>query len=82
MLASSIALRHASSARPSSISEVKNLFVNGEVNEIESNLVVKGYVSSSDYTGNFYKEFYMQDEIENATAGIKVSINQVDISKL
>ena len=60
------------------ISEVKNLFVNGEVNEIESNLVVKGYVSSSDYTGNFYKEFYMQDEIENATAGIKVSINQVD----
>ena len=61
-----------------SISEVKNLFVNGEVNEIESNLVVKGYVSSSDYTGNFYKEFYMQDDIENPTAGIKVSINQVD----
>lgn len=60
------------------ISEVKNLFVNGEVNEIESNLVVKGYVSSSDFTGNFYKEFYMQDEIENPTAGIKVSINQVD----
>ena len=61
-----------------SISEVKNLFVNGEVNEIESNLVVRGYVSSSDYTGNFYKEFYMQDDIENPTAGIKVSINQVD----
>ncbi len=61
-----------------SISEVKNLFVNGEVNEIESNLVVKGYVSSSDSTGNFYKEFYMQDDIENPTAGIKVSINQVD----
>ena len=60
------------------ISEVKNLFVNGEVNEIESNLVVKGYVSSSDYTGNFYKEFYMQDDIDNPTAGIKVSINQVD----
>ena len=60
------------------ISEVKSLFVNGEVNQIESNLVVKGYVSSSDYTGNFYKEFYMQDEIENPTAGIKVSINQVD----
>tara|TARA_B100000575_G_C23116082_1_gene645198 strand:- start:237 stop:1592 length:1356 start_codon:yes stop_codon:yes gene_type:complete len=60
------------------ISEVKNLFVNGEVNEIESNLVVKGYVSSSDFSGNFYKEFYMQDEIENPTAGIKVAINQVD----
>ena len=60
------------------ISEVKNLFVNGEVNEIDSNLVVRGFVSSSDYTGNFYKEFYMQDEIENPSAGIKVSINQVD----
>jgi len=60
------------------ISEVKNLFVSGEVNQIESNLVVKGYVSSSDYTGNFYKEFYMQDEIENPTAGIKISVNQVD----
>ena len=61
-----------------SITEIKNLFVNGEANQIESNLVVKGYISSSDYTGNFYKEFYMQDEIENPTAGIKVSINQVD----
>jgi hypothetical protein len=60
------------------ISQLKSFFVEGEVNEIESNLVVKGYVSSSDYTGNFYKEFYMQDEIENPTAGIKVSINQVD----
>lgn len=60
------------------ISELKNLFVNGEVNEIESNLVVKGYVSSSDYSGNFYKEFYMQDEVENPMAGIKVAINQVD----
>ena len=60
------------------ISQLKSFFVEGEVNEIESNLVVKGYVSSSDYTGNFYKEFYMQDEIENPTAGIKVSLNQVD----
>ena len=61
-----------------SISDLKNLFVNGEVNEIQSNLVVKGYVSSSDFTGNFYKEFYMQDEVENPTSGIKISINQVD----
>ena len=27
------------------ISQVKNFFVEGEVNQIESNLVVKGYVS-------------------------------------
>ncbi|HIG89374.1 MAG: DUF5689 domain-containing protein [Flavobacteriaceae bacterium] len=60
------------------ISQVKSFFVNGEVTLIESNIVVKGYVVSSDMTGNFYKEFYMQDEPDNPTAGIKVVLNQVD----
>ncbi|WP_425076569.1 DUF5689 domain-containing protein [Psychroserpens sp. S379A] len=46
--------------------------------QIPDNLVVKGYVSSSDATGNFYKEFYMQDAPENPTAAIGVIINQVD----
>ena len=41
------------------ISQVKSFFVNGEVTLIESNIAVKGYVVSSDMTGNFYKEFYM-----------------------
>ena len=58
------------------ISQVKSFFVNGEVTLIESNIVVKGYVVSSDMTGNFYKEFYMQDEPDNPTAGIKVVINR------
>ena len=60
------------------ISQVKSFFVNGEVTLIESNIAVKGYVVSSDMTGNFYKEFYMQDEPSNPTAGIKVVLNQVD----
>ena len=60
-----------------SISDVKSLFT-GEPVEIESNIVVKGYVSSSDKTGNFYKEFYMQDDPVTPTAGIKVVVNQVD----
>ena len=60
------------------ISQVKSFFVNGEVTLIESNIAVKGYVVSSDMTGNFYKEFYMQDEPDNPTAGIKVVLNQVD----
>ena len=60
------------------ISQVKSFFVDGEVTLIESNIAVKGYVISSDMTGNFYKEFYMQDEPENPTAGIKVVLNQVD----
>ena len=46
--------------------------------QIPDNLVVKGYVTSSDATGNFYKEFYMQDSPENPTAAIGVILNQVD----
>ncbi len=60
-----------------SITNVKNLY-NGQVTLIESDLVVKGYVTSSDQTGNFYKEFYMQDALENPTAAIGVVLNQVD----
>jgi hypothetical protein len=46
--------------------------------QIPDNLVVKGYVTSSDATGNFYKEFYMQDAPENPTAAMGVLLNQVD----
>lgn len=46
--------------------------------QIPDNLVVKGYVTSSDATGNFYKEFYMQDAPQNPTAAIGVVLNQVD----
>jgi hypothetical protein len=60
-----------------SIQDVKNLY-NGQATLIESDIVVKGYVSSSDQTGNFYKEFYMQDTIVNPSYGIPVMLNQVD----
>ncbi|WP_274474150.1 DUF5689 domain-containing protein [Mangrovimonas aestuarii] len=46
--------------------------------QITSNLVVRGYVSSSDKTGNLYKEFYMQDAPENPTHAIGVLLNQLD----
>ena len=46
--------------------------------EIVSDIVVKGYVTSSDATGNFYKEFYIQDAPENPSAAIKLVLNQVD----
>ncbi|WP_242203837.1 DUF5689 domain-containing protein [Aestuariivivens insulae] len=58
------------------IDEVKALFVNGEARFLESEIAVKGYVSSSDRTGNFYKEFFIQDSPENPTAALKVVINQ------
>lgn len=60
------------------ISEVRNLFLNGAAQQIISEIAVKGYVSSSDETGNFYKEFFIQDSPTNPTAALKVVINQVD----
>lgn len=59
------------------ITDLKNLY-NGQVTLIESDLVVKGYVTSSDQTGNFYKEFYIQDAPENPTAAVGIVLNQVD----
>lgn len=59
------------------MADLKSMY-NGQNQLIESNLVVKGYVSSSDQTGNFYKEFYLQDDPTNPTAGMGVMINQTD----
>ena len=58
------------------IQQVKELYIIGnDPLEVTSNIVVKGYVISSDKSGNFYKEFYMQDAPENPTAGIKIALN-------
>ncbi|TYB78913.1 DUF5689 domain-containing protein [Bizionia myxarmorum] len=45
----------------------------------DENIYIKGYVSSSDKTGNFFKEFFLQDSPTNPTVAIKVIINQVDL---
>lgn len=59
-----------------SIADLKNgYYTTRTPKEITGNLVVKGYVTSSDESGNFYKEFYMQDAPENPTSGIKVVLN-------
>ncbi|RIA10441.1 uncharacterized protein DUF5017 [Flavobacteriaceae bacterium MAR_2010_72] len=65
-----------SSTSAISIAQLKQLFVPGETTEIISDIYVKGYVTSSDASGNFYKEFYIQDAPENPTAAIKVALNQ------
>jgi len=58
------------------IKQVKELYIKGnEPIKIKSNIVVVGYVISSDKTGNFYKEFYIQDAPENPTSGIKIALN-------
>lgn len=46
--------------------------------QIDENIYVKGYVSSSDQTGNFFKEFYIQDSPSNPTGALKIALNQVD----
>lgn len=46
--------------------------------EVDTDIYVKGYVSSSDRTGNFFKEFYLQDSPTNPTGALKVTLNQVD----
>lgn len=58
------------------ISELKNQFTSGsDAFQITSNQVLKGYVVSSDQTGNFFKEFYLQDHPKNPTAAIKIVLN-------
>lgn len=60
-----------------SITNLKSLFT-GDATEITSDLVVKGYVTSSDRTGNFFKEIFIQDDPENPTDAIKVVLNLND----
>ena len=59
-----------------SIKDLKNLYNSGtDPVKIVSDIVVKGYVVSSDAKGNYFREFYIQDNPENPTAGIKVMLN-------
>ena len=61
-----------------SITQLKNLSVSGEAVEITSDLVMKGYVTSSDATGNFYKEIYIQDDPTSPTDGVRLLIDFSD----
>ena len=46
--------------------------------KIEDDYYVKGYVSSSDQSGNFFKEFFIQDSPSNPTGSLKIILEQVD----
>ena len=72
------ALLNDGNVNPITISQLKDQFVFGTATQIVSDIYFKGYISSSDQTGNFYKEFYLQDDTANPTAAIKVVLNQVD----
>jgi hypothetical protein len=59
-----------------SIDQAKEYFVYRRVHTFASDLVLKGYVVSSDRTGNFYKEIYLQDAPQNPTAAIHIMLDQ------
>ncbi len=63
-----------------SIADVKAMYQGGGdfIEPVDTDIYVKGYVSSSDRTGNFFKEFFIQDSPTNPTGALKVVLNMVD----
>ncbi len=61
------------------IAQVKNMYTFGGATIIETDVVIEGYVVSSDKSGNIYKTISIQDKPENPTSAIKISIDETDI---
>lgn len=59
------------------IQEVKNLFVDSTV-EIQEDLILEGYVISSDKEGNFFGNLHIQDHPDNPTQGLEIEIDVRD----
>ena len=66
-------------AATTTIQQVKAMYTFGGAKIIETDIIVEGYVVSSDKSGNIYKSISIQDKPENPTAAIKISINQTNI---
>ena len=48
----------------------------------EDSLWIEAYVVSSDESGNFYKELYVQDQYENPTQGLRILIDRTALVDL
>ena len=57
--------------------EIKNLF-EGEVIQIQENLVIEGYVISTDQAGNIFSTLHIQDDPINPTAGFQIEMDLRD----
>lgn len=63
------------------ISQVKNYFTGNQkyefpaISSTQPELILEGYVSSTDETGNIYKTIYIQDLPDNPTMGLTISVN-------
>ncbi len=54
--------------------EVKALY-QGELLQIQDDLVIEGYVVSSDRAGNFFSVLHFQDEVDNPTQGFQIELD-------
>lgn len=57
--------------------EVKDYYVDKTV-QIQEDLIIEGYVISSDESGNFFNVLYIQDKPVNPTAGFQIEIDMRD----
>lgn len=57
------------------IKQLKDMYVDDEPVKLSENLVIKGQVTTSDQSGNFYRSFYIQDE----SAGIEIKIGKTGL---
>ena len=57
-----------------SFAEVKALY-QGELTQIQEDLVIEAYIVSSDKAGNFFSVLHFQDKLTNATEGFQIEID-------
>lgn len=60
-----------------SFEDVKNLYVDGTIQILED-LVIEGYVISSDEAGNFFNTLHFQDRPHNPTEGFQIDMEVRD----
>lgn len=60
-----------------SITELKQLFT-GKTIKIQEDLIIEGYVISSDRSGNIYGSVHFQDKPENPNEGLQIELDITD----
>lgn len=61
------------------IQQVKDMYTFGGATTIDTDVVIEGYVVSSDKSGNIYKTISIQDKPQNPTSAIKISIDETNL---
>ena len=57
--------------------EVKNLYTEGVI-QIQDDLIIEGYIISSDEAGNFFSSLHFQDKLDNPTEGFQMEFDLRD----